>query len=143
MTTIQRLRALFIGALMLGSLGVIGAGTAAASSPETATVSHYTASYTCPCFGQFNLTGVHLTNAEFPGVDLGPSCAGTTGGRDNFYGSVSQPPAEELVLNGPGGSCGPEGRWESDYNANLFTCAWSWTIEPDGTTYGWAIYPND
>ncbi len=28
-------------------------------------------------------------------------------------------------------------------NASLFTCTWSWTTEPDGTTDGWAIYPNN
>lgn len=112
--------------------------TASADAPA-ATVTHYTASYSCPCFGQFTITGVHLTNKNFPGVDSGPSSTTTTGGRDNFTGTVSEPPDAELVLNNA--NAGP---WCSDYDVArpLCTTDWSETIEPDGSLSGWAVYPN-
>jgi hypothetical protein len=122
---------------IVANIGVASAGVA------HATVTHYSASYPCPCFGQFDLSGVHVTNTRFPGVDAGPLSTDTTGGRDNFSGTVTQPPATEVTFTGPGGtSCDPEDQWESDYNGNLFTCAWSETVEPNGSVSGWANYPN-
>lgn len=117
------------------------AGPVSSASADTraATVTHYTASYPCPCFGQFDLSGVHVTNTEFPGVDDGPDSVATTGGRDNFSGTVSQPPAVEMVFNGAN-----SGEWCSDYDQARALCTmnWSETIEPDGSVTGWAIYPN-
>lgn len=127
-------------------IAVVGAGlgtnAAVASAATAATVSHYQASYPCPCFGAFDLSGVHLTNHQFPGVDNGPSAATTTGGRDNFSGTVTEPPATDVTFAGPGGTnCDPDAMWESDYNANLFTCTWSETVNSDGSVQGWAVYP--
>lgn len=116
--------------------------TVAAAAPGT-TVSHYHAAYPCSCFGYFDLTGVHLTNQKFPGVDNGPDSPSTTGGRDNFSGTVTEPPQTDVTFTGPGGNtCDPDQVWESDYNPNLYTCAWSETINSDGTVEGWAIYPG-
>jgi hypothetical protein len=121
---------------LVSNIGVASAGA-------RATVTHYTASYPCPCFGAFDLSGVHVTNTQFPGLDAGPSSTNTTGGRDNFTGTVTQPPATEMTFTGPGGTnCDPENRWESDYNGNLFTCSWSETVEPNGSVSGWAVYPK-
>ena len=115
----------------------------ASAAGNGATVSHYTASYPCPCFGHIDVSGVHLTNQRFPGSDYGPTSADTVGGRDNFSGTVADPPDTQLVFTGPGGTnCDVSDMWESDYNGNLFTCDWSWTINPDGSTYGWAVYPD-
>jgi len=119
------------------NIGVASAGG------NAATVSHYRTDYPCPCFGHIYVSGVHLTNKQFPGVDAGATSASTVGGRDNFTGTVADPPDTQLVFTGPGGTnCDPEEMWESDYNANLFTCSWSWTVNTDGSTTGWAIYPN-
>jgi hypothetical protein len=124
-------------------IAVIGNTGVASAAGTRATVTHYPASYDCPCFGHFDLTGVHLTNARFPGDDQGPSSASTIGGRDNFSGTVTQPPTSPVTWSGPGGSsCAREDMWESDYNGNLFTCSWSETINPDGSVSGWAVYPS-
>lgn len=120
---------------LAANLGVASAGG------NGATTTHYTASYSCGCFGTFNLSGIHLTNKQFPGTDNGPTSASTTGGRDNFSGTVSDPPSSTVTFTGPGGSsCDIDNTWESDYNANLFTCTWSETFNPDGSVYGWATY---
>ena len=121
---------------------LLGLNVASAGASPAATVSHYTASYTCECFGHFNLSGVHLTNTRFAGVDNGPTAATTTGGRDNYSGTVSEPPQTNLTITGPGGTtCDPSDMWESDYNPNLFTCTWSMTVDSNGAINGWAIYP--
>ncbi len=126
-------------AVAAGSLAT-NAGVADAVTP--ATVTHYQASYPCDCFGQFDLSGVHLTNRRFPGVDNGPTASTTWGGRDNFAGTVTEPPSSDLTLTGPGTStCDTDQMWQSDYNASLFTCTWSETINSDGTVQGWAVYP--
>ncbi len=112
---------------------------AASAGAPAATVTHYTASYSCPCFGQFTLSGVHLTNKNFPGVDNGPSSTTTTGGRDNYSGTVSEPPDAQVVLNNANA-----GEWCSDYDQArpLCTTDWSETIDPDGSVSGWAVYPD-
>jgi hypothetical protein len=130
--------------LILTAVAAAGIATNAgvAGATTAASVSHYQASYSCSCFGQFDLSGVHLTNSRFPGVDNGPTADTTTGGRDNYSGTVSDPGLTETVFTGPGGlTCDPADMWESDYNPNLFTCTWSLTVEPDGAIQGWAIYP--
>jgi hypothetical protein len=111
----------------------------ATADTPAATVSHYTASYPCPCFGQFDLAGVHVTNARFSGLDDGPFSTATTGGRDNFSGTVTQPPQSEVVLTDVNA-----GEWCSDYDQARLLCTttWSETIEPDGSVTGWAVYPN-
>lgn len=122
---------------------VLGLNMTSAGASTGATVTHYKASYPCTCFGQFNLTGVHLTNSRFQGVDNGPTSTSTTGGRDNFSGTVSQPPQSDVTFTGPGGTtCAAEDTWESDYNQYLFTCTWSETIDSNGNVEGWAIYPS-
>lgn len=131
-------------ALIAAGAPLLGFNVASASASPSATVSHYTASYSCSCFGQFNLSGVHLTNKQFPGADNGPSATTTTGGRDNYSGTVSDPPPTDMTFTGPGGStCNYDDMWESDYNPNLFTCTWSMTVDSDGAISGWAIYPTD
>ena len=76
-------------------------------------------------------------------MDNGPASTSTTGGRDNFSGTVSQPPQYDVTFTGPGGStCDPQDMWESDYNPNLFTCTWSETFQSNGNVEGWAIYPD-
>lgn len=129
-----RLRRLVVLATVAAALSVSVAGPVLAASGSAATVTHYTASYTCGCFGTFTIDGVHLTNTKFPGTDGGGGNA--TGGRDNFTGTVSQPPAVETVWNG-----GNAGEWCSDYDGQC-TSDWSVTFEPDGSLSGWAIYPN-
>jgi len=128
----------FTASALAANLGVASAGGTGA------TVTHYTATYSCGCFGTFNLAGVHLTNKNFSGVDNGPTSASTTGGRDNFSGTVTDPPESSVTFSGPGGaSCDPDlgELWVSDYNPNLSTCTWSETFNPDGSVSGWAIYP--
>jgi hypothetical protein len=135
------MKKLLIVAVITASALAANVGVASAGG-NRASVTHNTATYYCGCFGTFNLSGVHLTNAQFPGVDNGPSAATTTGGRDNFSGTVSQQPESSVTFTGPGGaSCDIDSTWVSDYNANLSTCTWSETFNPDGTVYGWAIYP--
>lgn len=106
----------------------------AAAAGESATVTHYTAHYTCGCFGTFDIAGVHLTNARFPGSDDGQGNA--TGGRDNFTGTITEPPAVETVWNDENA-----GAWCSDYDGQC-TSDWSVTFEPDGSLSGWAVYPS-
>jgi hypothetical protein len=108
------------------SVGVANAGS-------RATVTHYTAHYSCGCFGTFDVRGIHLTNTRFPGTDDG--LGGATGGRDNFTGTVSEPPATETVWNNS--NVGP---WCSDYDGQC-TTDWSVRFEPDGSLSGWAVYP--
>ncbi len=125
-------RLLAIAALVVIALG-INFGAASAST-HAATVTHYTAAYTCPCFGDFTIVGLHLTNSRFPGTDDGTGTA--TGGRDNFSGTVSQPPLTQTVWNDANA-----GEWCSDYDGQC-TTDWSLTIEPDGSLTGWAVYPT-
>lgn len=120
-------------ALVAGPAGAASASPAAAEAAGRATVTHYTWQGDCGCFGHIVENGVHVTNTRFPGADDGNGVA--TGGRDNFSGTVSLPPAQELVFSGPG-----DGEWCSDYDGQC-TEQWTWTIEPDGTMSGWAIYP--
>ncbi|HET6916352.1 MAG TPA: hypothetical protein VFH56_09725 [Acidimicrobiales bacterium] len=129
-------------AIIAAGVPVLGLNVASAGASPAATVNHYTASYTCDCFGHFNLSGVHLTNHRFAGVDNGPTATTTTGGRDNYSGTVSEPPQTDTTISGPGGTtCDPNDMWESDYNPNLFTCTWSMTVDSNGVLSGWAIYP--
>lgn len=121
----------------LAAAAALSATPTAAASASAATVSHYTWQGDCDCFGHIVENGVHVTNTRFPGTDHGPGDA--TGGRDNFTGTVSDPPDQELVLSGPA-----DGLWCSDYNTpetKQCTDDWRWTIEPDGSMSGWAIYP--
>jgi hypothetical protein len=134
------MKKLLILAAVVASALVANIGMASAGSPR-ATVSHFTARDQCSCFVELDFTGVHLTNTQFPGVDNGPTAGTTTGGRDNFSGTVARPPDSEVTVDGSG-CTDPQDGWQSDYNHNLFTCDFSWTIEPDGSTSGWAIYPN-
>jgi hypothetical protein len=115
-----------------GAAAALASGSLAGTS--TATVTHYTASYYCGCFGQFTIVGVHVTNTRFPGTDNGGGDA--VGGRDNFSGTVSEPPAVETVWN-----FANSGEWCSDYDGQC-TDEWSVTFEPDGSLTGWAIYPS-
>jgi hypothetical protein len=119
-------------ALAVMALG-FNVGAAGATS-RAATTTHYAATYTCPCFGVFTIDGVHLTNAQFPGTDDGAGNA--VGGRDNFSGTVSDPPATQTVWNDAA-----VGEWCSDYDGQC-TTDWSLTIEPDGSISGWAVYPT-
>jgi hypothetical protein len=112
----------------------VSVASPAVSAAGAATVTHYTASYYCDCFGTFTIAGVHVTNKQFPGNDSGGGNA--TGGRDNYSGTVSQPPDGETVLN-----YGNAGEWCSDYDGQC-TSNWSLTIEPDGSITGWAIYSS-
>lgn len=130
--------------LIAAAAPILASNITSAGATPAATVTHYTASYACPCFGQFNLSGIHLTNTRFAGVDNGPNSPSTTGGRDNFSGTVTEPPQSDVTFSGPGGStCDPADMWESDYNPNLFTCTWSETINSDGSVQGWAVYPDE
>lgn len=124
---------------VVATVAFAGPFAPASAGPAAATVTHYTASYPCPCFGAFDLTGVHVTNVRFPGLDAGPYAAATTGGRDNFSGTVTEPPATEMVFNDAN-----SGEWCSDYVQvrALCTTEWSETVEPDGSVTGWAIYPD-
>lgn len=117
----------------LAAAAALIAGPAPAASAAGATVTHYTWQGDCTCFGHIVENGVHLTNARFAGTDdrLGDA----TGGRDNFSGTVTDPPEQELVLSGPA-----DGPWCSDYDGQC-TDDWRWTIEPDGSMSGWAVYP--
>jgi hypothetical protein len=124
---------LVVATLAVAALGV-NVGVASASTSTKATVTHYTASYSCPCFGDFTIAGVHLTNTQFPGTDNGTGTA--TGGRDNFSGTVSDPPPAETVWNYTNA-----GEWQSDYDGQ-HTTHWSVTFEPDGSLTGWAVYPT-
>lgn len=134
------MRRLLVVLILAG--GCLVAPSVAGASPG-ATVTQYHASYPCPCFGSFDLSGVHLTNKQFPGVDNGPTSSTTTGGRDNFSGTVTEPPSTTVTFTGPGGSsCDASEAWYSDYNPNLTTCTYSETINPDGTVEGWAVYPD-
>lgn len=132
-------RYLLMAAMTATLLSVGAAGASAHGKPAgAATVSHYTASYFCDCFGTFTISGVHVTNQRFPGADDGNGDA--TGGRDNFSGTVSQPPDSEVILAaGPG--CGSDEQWFSDYDGQA-TCDYRVAIEPDGSLTGWAIYPS-
>ncbi|MCA1823063.1 MAG: hypothetical protein ABR520_07160 [Mycobacteriales bacterium] len=116
-----------VAALVSTNAGVASAGG------QSATTTQYTASYTCGCFGQWNLQGVHVTNRQFPGVDNGNGDA--TGGRDNFSGTVSNPPSVETVWSGS-----TDGQWFSDYSGQP-TTTWKVTFRPDGSLTGYAIYP--
>ena len=129
-----RLRRLLVLAAFAGSLALGAASPALAAAGSAATVTHYTASYTCECFGTFTIEGVHLTNTRFPGADSGGGDA--VGGRDNFSGTVTAPPPVELVLD-----YANAGDWCSDYDGQC-TRDWSVTFEPDGSLSGWAVYPN-
>jgi hypothetical protein len=127
-------RRLLALALIAGTLSITAASPAFAATASAATVTHYTASYTCSCFGTFTIDGVHVTNKRFPGGDSGGGDA--IGGRDNFSGTVSQPPAEETTWK-----FANAGEWCSDYDSQC-TADWSVTFEPDGSLSGWAAYPN-
>jgi hypothetical protein len=128
-------RLIVFTAALIAALSV-GAGVASSAGQAT-TVTHYTASYSCDCFGTFQIAGVHITNIQFPGLDSGGG--GAVGGRDNFSGTVSLPPASEVVLSGSSG-CGPDEAWYSDYDGQA-TCSYYVAIEPDGSLKGWAVYP--
>ena len=124
-------RSLTVAALSIAALG-LNVGSANAGS--RATVTHYTAAYSCGCFGDFTIAGVHVTNTQFPGTDNGAGTA--NGGRDNFSGTVTEPPSSETVWND-----GNSGQWCSDYDGQ---CSSNWTVtfEPDGSLTGWAVYPT-
>jgi hypothetical protein len=129
--------------LSLAAMAAIAAACVGAASPVAAggtraTATHYTASYACPCVGEIQMTGVHITNAQFAGLDSGEGSA--IGGRDNFSGTVSDPPAQQLVLTG-GNPSDPTTAWCSDYDGQA-SYDWQWVINPDGTEYGWAVYPD-
>ena len=134
-------RHLTIAAALATALLLFAATATAGASGgagQRATVTHYTAHYTCDCFGTFDITGVHVTNARFPGQDLGGGDA--FGGRDNFTGTVSMPPSSEVILSaGPG--CSLDESWFSDYDGQP-TCDYSVAIEPDGSLTGWAVSPD-
>jgi hypothetical protein len=127
---------ILVAAVAAFGISFSGAVPAAAAGAR-ASVTHYTASYSCPCLGDINQTGVHVTNNEFPGLDQGNGNA--IGGRDNFSGTVSNPPAEQLVLTG-GDPSDPNSAWCSDYDGQA-SYQWEWVINPDGSEYGWAVYP--
>jgi hypothetical protein len=132
-------RLLLVAVAVVGALGIgLTAASPVAAAGRAATVSHYTASYFCPCFGDISMTGVHLTNTLFAGVDNGGGNA--IGGRDNFSGTVSNPPNSQVVFSG-GDPSDPSSAWCSDYDGQA-SYNWEWVINPDGTEYGWAIYPN-
>jgi hypothetical protein len=131
---LSQARRLLALAVITGTLSITAASPAFAAAGSAATVTHYTASYTCPCFGTFTIDGVHVTNQHFLGSDSGGGDA--IGGRDNFSGTVSQPPGEETTWN-----FANAGEWCSDYDSQC-TVDWSVTFEPDGSLSGWAIYPN-
>lgn len=116
----------------LAAAAALSAAPTAAAAAGRATVTHYTWAGDCGCFGHIVENGTHVTNTRFPGTDDGNGDA--TGGRDNFTGTVSDPPAEEMVLSGA-----TDGPWCSDYDGQC-TDNWRWAIEPDGTMFGWAIY---
>jgi len=124
------LAAITAAALSLG----VGVASPSTNAANAATVSDYTASYSCDCLGTFTIVGVHVTNQHFSGSDSGGGVA--TGGRDNFSGTVSQPPSIETVWD-----LANAGEWCSDYDGQC-TTDWSVTFEPDGSLTGWAIYPN-
>lgn len=131
-------RAVLTLALAIAAVGVNFAGAAPVAAQGTrATVTHYTASYFCPCLGEISQTGVHVTNDRFPGVDDGNG--GAIGGRDNWSGTVSNPPAQQLVFTG-GDPGNPDTAWCSDYDGQA-SYQWEWVVNPDGTEYGWAVYP--
>lgn len=109
------------------------APASAGTPPDAAMVTHYSWHGSCDCFGDIVENGVHVTNTHFSGTDDGLGDA--VGGRDNYTGTVSVPPDQELVFSGP-----TDGSWCSDYDGQC-TDRWTWTIEPDATMYGWAIYP--
>lgn len=117
----------------LAAAAALSAAPTAAASATGATVSHYSVQFDCGCFGHIVENGIHVTNTRFAGADYGNGDA--TGGRDNFTGTVSDPPDHEVVFSGPA-----DGSWQSDYDGQ-FTNDWRWTIEPDGSMFGWAIYP--
>jgi hypothetical protein len=128
---------LVLAAMSIAALSLsVGVASSTAATGSATTVTHYTASYSCDCFGTFTIVGVHITNKQFPGTDSGGGGGNATGGRDNFTGTVSQPPAVETVLNEANA-----GDWCSDYDGQC-TNDWSLTIEPDGALTGWAIYPS-
>lgn len=129
---------LCLAAVAAMAAATVGGASSVAAGGTRATVTHYTASYSCPCLGQIDMTGVHVTNSQFPGLDSGDGSA--VGGRDNFSGTVSDPPAQQLVLTG-GDPSDPSSAWCSDYDGQA-SYDWEWVINPDGTEYGWAIYPN-
>lgn len=131
----RRLLVVIVTAVGALGLGLAGAGPVAAAG---ATVTHYTASYSCLCFGDISQTGVHVTNTHFPGTDSGNGTA--IGGRDNWSGTVSDPPASQTVFTG-GDPTNPDTAWCSDYDGQA-SYNWEWVINPDGTEYGWANYPN-
>ena len=107
------LAAITAAALSLG----VGVASPSTNAANAATVSHYTASYSCDCLGTFTIVGVHVTN-------------------QHFSGTVSQPPSIETVWD-----LANAGEWCSDYDGQC-TTDWSVTFEPDGSLTGWAIYPN-
>src|SRR6185437_6468667 len=57
------LAAITAAALSLG----VGVASPSTNAANAATVSHYTASYSCDCFGTFTIVGVHVTNQHFSG----------------------------------------------------------------------------
>ena len=126
--------------LVLATAAAVLGVTLGASSPAAAakhirpTVSHYTASYTCDCYGLITMKGVHETNDHFPGVDNGPS--DSYGGQDKFHGTVQFAPSTKTVFRGPA-----DGTWCSDYNGQM-SDNWEWVIEPNGHQHGWVIYPD-
>jgi hypothetical protein len=134
------MRRVVLGLAAVAALAVASVGAAApvGAGGERATVTHYTASYSCPCLGDINVTGVHVTNGQYPGLDSGDHNA--IGGRDNWSGTVSNPPAQQLVLTG-GDPGDPSTAWCSDYDGQA-SYDWEWVINPDGTQYGWAVYPD-
>jgi len=121
-------------AIAVLAFAAFGLNVGAANAAPAATVTHYTASYSCSCFGLFTIVGVHVTNTRFPGTDNGTGTA--TGDRDNFSGTVSDPPAVETVWNDAN-----SGEWCSDYDGQC-TTNWSATFEPNGSLTGWAVYPT-
>lgn len=125
-----------VAALAAAGMSLGGAAPAAAQGSR-ATATHYTASYSCPCLGDIEMTGEHVTNTEFPGEDNGSH--GAIGGRDNFSGTVSDPPAQQVALTG-GDPNNPDTAWCSDYDGQA-SYDWEWVINPDGSQYGWAVYP--